>query len=272
MTGKKKINETGFTLIEIIVTVVIVAILGAMIITFLSDSFIKSSDPVKRLKASFNLNKIMANITADYNQFPRWQSLRIYSVGDKVLPISMNGRYYTCVSQGISGASEPNWSDAGNVTDGTAKWDVRPWMWISTRAGMWKGATNYAIGDIVIPTNPNGHFYRCKMTGISAATEPIWPKTGGSTINDGGIQWVRFIQYLKEGVGTPDLNRKNNSYGQCPGVNCVPYYVTANKFIKFTSNAEQDSNIGVDPENILKVTIKNDEGATLTALFMVKES
>jgi prepilin-type N-terminal cleavage/methylation domain-containing protein len=272
MTSRKILNESGFTLIEIIVTVVVVAILFAMIITFLSDSLIKSSDASKWLKASSNLNKIMANITADYNHFPRWQSLKNYNAGDKVLPISMNGRYYTCVFAGTSGASEPNWSDAGNVTDGTAKWDVKPWMWISTSAGMWKSATNYSIGDIVIPTNPNGHFYRCKTAGTSGATEPNWPKTGGSTISDGGVVWTRLIQYLKEAVGMPDSNPKSNSYGQCPGSNCISYYVTANKFIKFTANAEQDINIGVDPENILKITLKNDDGKTLTALFMVKEN
>jgi prepilin-type N-terminal cleavage/methylation domain-containing protein len=262
----KCFKQSGFTLIEIIATVVVVAILGAMIITFLSDSLIKSSDPIKWLKASSNLNKVMANITADYNQFPRWQSMRNYSAGDKVLPISMNGRYYTCVFAGTSGASEPNWFDNSNVTDGSVTWNNNP----SSKAGMWKTATDYAVGDIVIPTIPNGHFYRCKTAGTSGATEPIWPKTGGSTISDGGVVWTRLIQYLKEAVGMPDSNPKSNSYGQCPGINCVPYYVTANNFIKFTSNAAQNINIG-DRENILKITLKNDEGGTLTALFMVKE-
>jgi prepilin-type N-terminal cleavage/methylation domain-containing protein len=271
MTGRKKINKAGFTLIEIIVTVVIVAILGAMIITFLSDSLIHSSDPIKWLRASSGLNKTMANITADYNQFPKWQSLTNYVVGNKVLPVSMNGRYYTCISEGKSGVSEPNWSDVGNVIDGSVKWDVRPWMSISTMAGMWKSATNYTVGDIVIPTNPNGHFYRCKTAGSSGATEPVWPKTGGSTINDGGVVWTRLIQYLKESVGTADSNIKSTSYGQCPGSSCVQYYVTANKFVKFVSNAETNIS-GSDSENILKITLKNDEGGTLTALFMVKEN
>jgi prepilin-type N-terminal cleavage/methylation domain-containing protein len=264
MTERKEINKAGFTLIEIIVTVVIVAILGIMIITFLSDSFIKSSQSVDEIKKAADLNKVMANITADCNQYPKWRSSTNYSVGNNVLPVSINGRYYTCVFAGTSGVSEPNWSDAGNVADGTAKWNVRPWMSISTRAGMWQSDVNYSVGNIVIPTNPNGHFYRCKMAGTSGATEPSWPKTGGSTISDGGIQWTRLIQYLTEAVGTPDLNIKNNSYGQ--------YYVTVNKFIKFSgSNVEKDIVSG-DPENILKLSIKNDEGDTLTALFMVKEN
>ena len=264
MTGRKKINKAGFTLIEVIVTVVIVAIMSAMIITFLSDSFIKSSQSMGEIQKVAVLNKVMTNITADYNQYPKWRNSTSYSVGDKVLPISRNGRYYTCVFAGTSGASEPNWSDAGNVIDGTAKWNVRPWMSISTRAGMWQSNVNYSVGDIVLPTNPNGHFYLCKMAGTSGATEPPWPMTGGSTINDGGVVWTRLIQYLKEAVGTPDLNIKTNSYGQ--------YYVTMNKFIKFSgSNVETDVVSG-DPENILKITLRNYEGETLTALFMVKEN
>ena len=197
MTCRKKINKAGFTLIEIIVTVVIVAILGAMILTFLSDSLIKSSQSVGKSKKVAYLNKVMANITADHNQFPKWRSSTNYSVGDKVLPISMNGRYYTCVFAGTSGASEPNWSDAGNVTDGSAKWDVRPWMWISTRAGMWKTATNYAVGDIVIPTNnyidpdngkigPNGHFYRCKTAGTSCTGGEETGSAAGRKEDKGG--------------------------------------------------------------------------------------
>jgi prepilin-type N-terminal cleavage/methylation domain-containing protein len=260
----KTLNQKGFTLIEIIVTVIIVAILSAMILTFLSDSLVKSSDPIKWLKASSSLHKTMSNITADYNQYPKWKSSTNYSVGNRVIPVSMNGRYYTCISSGQSGASEPNWSDDYNVIDGSVNWI----------AGMWKNNTSYSIGDIAIPTNnyrdpidnkkgPNGHFYRCKTAGQSGGTEPnLWPKTGGSTISDGGVQWTRLIQYLKEAVGTPDLNKKINTYGQ--------YYVTANKYVKFISNNETDISSG-EPENILKITLKNDEGETLTALFIVNE-
>ena len=141
---------------------------------------------------------------------------------------------------------------------------------------MWKTATAYAVGDIVIPTTPNGHFYRCKVAGTSdVMNEPIWPKIGGSTINDGGVIWARHVQYLKEAVGTVDNTVKNNAYGQCPGINCVPYYVTTNKFIKFVTTGAsylETDIVGGDPENILKIAIKNDEGETLTALFIVKEN
>ncbi len=80
MTSRKILNGSGFTLIEIIVTVVIVAILWSMIIIFLTipkkdttgnityikGSFMQSIDPVKRLQKTSDLHRIMANIMADY--------------------------------------------------------------------------------------------------------------------------------------------------------------------------------------------------------------
>jgi prepilin-type N-terminal cleavage/methylation domain-containing protein len=269
MICRTRVHQSGFTLIEIIITVVIVAILGAMILTFLSKSLVDSSEPIRRLRQTSDLNRVMANITADYYQYPKWRSLTDYSIGNRVLPINPNGRYYTCVSAGKSDMSEPNWSDTPNMPDGTVRWDVKPWS-INPRAGMWKISTNYLVGDVVMPTIPNGHFYRCKTAGMSGATEPTsWPKDGGSTISDGGVVWTRLIQYVQETVGTPDSNPKSNGYGQCPGINCVPYYVITNKFIKFVSNGEMDIVSG-ERENILKITIANNQGATLTALFISK--
>ena len=126
MTGRKKINKAGFTLIEIIVTVVLVAILGAMIITFLSDSLIKSSDPVKAIRASSNLHMVMANITADYNRYPKWRSGTTYAVGNYVVPTIRNGHYYKCTTAGTSSSvNEPaNWPAASvaTVNDGGVVW------------------------------------------------------------------------------------------------------------------------------------------------------
>jgi len=193
------------------------------------------------------------------------------------------------VNAGTSGTSEPIWRDDLRVADGNVKWDVKPWRWITSKAGMWQSGVTYSVGDIVMPRDtfeapdgkvgPNGHFYRCKATtgtGKSGATEPNWPKISGSIINDGEVQWTRLLQYLKETVGSPDLNNKKNNYGQ-GSVPLYEYYVVENKFIKFVSNTEADIVSG-DPENVLRVTIKNvpndpnDQGETLTALFIAKEN
>ncbi|MGA3206912.1 MAG: type II secretion system protein [Syntrophales bacterium] len=194
MTGKNKVNKAGFTLIEIIVTVLIVAILGAMIITFLSDSLIKSSDPVKSVRASSNLHMVMANITADYNRYPKWRSV-----------------------------------------------------------------TTYTVGDYVVPTIKNGHYYKCSCVALctSDVTEPVWPVTPGGTISDGAdITWTETAE---NGSLLTLANLQNNINNKNYGI----YDIVYNNFIQFVSDAETPGG-----SNILKVTIKNDQGGTLTALFI----
>jgi len=63
---------------------------------------------------------------------------------------------------------------------------------------------------------------------------------------------------LKTAVGAEGTSQ-NNSYGS--------YTVTANRYIKFDAGTEADINAGVDPEDLLKVTISDSTGLQLTALF-----
>ena len=256
-------NQSGFTLIEIIATVVIVSVFSAMMLTLFTDSLIKSSDPLKRILKLSDISNVMANITADYTPYPKWKASTAYSAANKVLPTGMNGRFYICTFGGTSGTSEPQWRDYGETQDGSARW----------KAGIWvKNPAAYAAGDMVIPTNPNGHFYRCTTAGTSGASEPTWPLTGSATINN-GAQWKRLLGYLQLQIGTVDANLKDNSYGK--------YYVVLNRFVKFVSNTIQPIGSG-EPENVLQVTIKNVErnadgtyrqgDMTLTALFTAKEN
>lgn len=52
----------------------------------------------------------------------------------------------------------------------------------------WIGATPYAVGDLVVPTTPNGFYYVCSVDGVSAGSEPDWPTSPGSVV-DGGVTW-----------------------------------------------------------------------------------
>ncbi|MCX5846987.1 MAG: prepilin-type N-terminal cleavage/methylation domain-containing protein [Deltaproteobacteria bacterium] len=193
-----KCNQSGFTLIEIIVTVVIVAILSAMILTFLSDSLVKSSDPVKRFQKTTELNKITANIMADYNKYPKWRS-----------------------------------------------------------------TTLYAVGNYVVPTIRNGHYYKCTAAGTSGANEPDWPLTAGGTKSDGTITWTETAEngpFLTLTNLQSNINSKN--YGT--------YGVVENKFVQFPLPSNVETAGG---SKILKVTIKNDPCdpqtcVTITSLFI----
>jgi len=64
----KKINckqKNGFTLIEIIITLVIASIFGVVIFQYLGSSLTRSSDPIFRLKKSLTLQQVAENITVD---------------------------------------------------------------------------------------------------------------------------------------------------------------------------------------------------------------
>ena len=70
MKTRKNIFEYGFTLIEVIVTLVVIAVVAAMIAVYFGTSYTQSSVPISRLMAAGNLNQIMEKITGDYNNAP----------------------------------------------------------------------------------------------------------------------------------------------------------------------------------------------------------
>jgi len=59
-------KQKGFTLIEVILTIIIAAIAGSMLIAYVNTSMIKSSEPLGWLNAGLTLNQIMENIISDY--------------------------------------------------------------------------------------------------------------------------------------------------------------------------------------------------------------
>jgi len=59
-------NETGFTLIEIILTIIVGGILAALVVQFMGTSMVRSTEPVTMVQEAFSLSGIMEKITADY--------------------------------------------------------------------------------------------------------------------------------------------------------------------------------------------------------------
>lgn len=121
-------NKYGFTLIEIIVTIVIVASLSGIMIVLISDSLSSSSDTVSRLRKASELSIVMANINDDYYNCPVWTAGTIYALNSFVKPTSWNGYYYICQSctpPCMSGTSEPPWLSPPPITDNNITWQVR---------------------------------------------------------------------------------------------------------------------------------------------------
>ena len=62
-------NENGFTLLEVIITLIVASILGSIVYQFMGTSVVKSALPVNRVKDQFMLNGMIEEMTADYRNF-----------------------------------------------------------------------------------------------------------------------------------------------------------------------------------------------------------
>lgn len=59
-------KTSGFTLIEVVITLVVVSVLITMVYTFFGSSFTNSAAPITRMGDSLKLQTVIENITADY--------------------------------------------------------------------------------------------------------------------------------------------------------------------------------------------------------------
>lgn len=54
----------------------------------------------------------------------------------------------------------------------------------------WVASTAYSLGDTAEPTVDNTYRYTVTTAGTSAASEPTWPTSIGSTVVDGTVTWT----------------------------------------------------------------------------------
>jgi prepilin-type N-terminal cleavage/methylation domain-containing protein len=59
-------SGSGFTLIEIIITLVIASILAVMLYSYFGTAITHSGDPLIRLNSAMNIQSVMENITSNY--------------------------------------------------------------------------------------------------------------------------------------------------------------------------------------------------------------
>lgn len=118
--------ETGFTLIETIVTIMVLAIASAMMVSYFGTSVTQSSTPVVRLNTVAGINKVMQNITALYIRYAHWRPNTAYAANTIILPSPKNNNrfQYISSSSGTSGATEPGWpvTSGQSVIDGGVTW------------------------------------------------------------------------------------------------------------------------------------------------------
>lgn len=69
MMKMKKQKSAGFTLIEVIITLIVVAIVGTMMYTTLGSTVSQSSAPIKRLQTSLTLHQVVENFVTAYEKY-----------------------------------------------------------------------------------------------------------------------------------------------------------------------------------------------------------
>ena len=139
---------------------------------------------------------------------------------------------------------------------------------------VWKPNQAYVIGDKVMPTESSlqrqRFWYQCTQNGTSFSTEPDPWTTGTIPIPDNTVQWtyqsapaLLTLTLLRNKIGVEDNNNKKTVYDK--STHQYGYYVIKNNWIAYDPNTKTE--ISSTIQNILKVTIRNDNGETLTALF-----
>lgn len=127
---------------------------------------------------SFNLvisdmdNKLLGIAHGDSNiHWSGWKTGYSYSKGDVVRTESCkSNQYYLCVTNGISGATEPTNNITGSVVDdGTAQWKVCILgdSEASAAVDIFRGGMAYNKGQLVLY---NEVLYRCKVGHVAAMT------------------------------------------------------------------------------------------------------
>jgi len=85
-TGQYHImNDRGFTLLEIIITLVVAAILGTMLTQYMNTSLKRSAEPITLIQKTFSLNRIMEEMTADYHKLLETDSSPLTTLDTNIL-------------------------------------------------------------------------------------------------------------------------------------------------------------------------------------------
>lgn len=62
---------------------------------------------------------------------PLWSEQTVYRLGDICRPSNDNGYYYQCSINGVSGTTEPSWSQEEETISGTVTFVAVPWnLWL----------------------------------------------------------------------------------------------------------------------------------------------
>ncbi len=131
-------------------------------------------------------------------RYLEWIADTLYEVGDRVVPTTLDGYWYTCYASGRSGSTEPTW--AATNTDGTVSWQQAG---AYTGPAKFQATTAYTVDTEVTPTTISGYYYKVITAGTSGSEPSDWPLTIGMTVDSGTVTFECAGQY--GGFPTPHI-------------------------------------------------------------------
>lgn len=129
----KACRNRAVTLVEVIVTLCIASIAGALMLALVGNVTVEGPAPLGNVQRTLALQESMENITADARHVietstipTAWTPATTYAAGDRVRASSrLFGHAYRCIGGGVSGATEPAWvtTSGASIPDGSVVWE-----------------------------------------------------------------------------------------------------------------------------------------------------
>ena len=69
---------------------------------------------------------------------------------------------------------------------------------------VWRPSIAYGVGEFVVPTSANGHYYEVTTAGTAGTTQPTWPTASAATVTQDGVTYKEAGVY--DWTPTHDLN------------------------------------------------------------------
>lgn len=166
-----------------------------------------SSEDLERVSGESGIGELLAKDTIDVR---RSFTIPIYDASIENVNLWFGGVIATHVQAAATVTDDdqsPAAADAyyylGKPSDGPGGVRTASAVTVKSKEGAaasaWVAATAYVVGDVVVPTVANDHWYMATTAGTSDASEPTFP-TDGSTVVDSGVTWqdMGVITYVKD--------------------------------------------------------------------------
>lgn len=119
-------RSRGFTLLEVIVTLIVASILGAMLVAFVGKSLSGSAQLPYRMVKVYEMNQIMDNISADYTSMLAQTNDVLTVLKGRIDNNTGNYGNYTPSTSWIKYTGSPPIETPGVASDGILKVIISP--------------------------------------------------------------------------------------------------------------------------------------------------